>query len=157
MFSIGVVGLLLVGAIGYVVYTRMITGPAAETKPVVIAPKKAPVVAPTIPVVKSEPEPAPAAPPPVPATPVETVPVPSVPADTPAPEPSPAFKAWVTNLKIGAVRAGAVPRLLIGGRMFSRGDVVGPELGIVFEAYDTDRRMLRFKDATGATFERRDH
>ncbi len=71
------------------------------------------------------------------------------------PEPSPEFRAWVQAAKIAGLRTGDSPRLLIAGAAFRTGDVLNHELGIAFAGYDTERRVLLFKDASGATVERR--
>ena len=166
--GIGVAGLLLFAAVGYIAYPALMNAAkkdAATAKDdddekapaTVAAPTKAPKAAepPPVPSFATKP----AVPAPVVATPPPVAP-PPVAATTPPvaegpPEPSNAFKAWVTNLKITATRAGANPRLFVGGKSFNRGDVVNADLGITFDAYDDERHMIRFKDATGATFERR--
>ena len=106
------------------------------------------------------------------AGPVETKPAAIKPAETPAvvaapvveapveeppppPPPSMQFKAWVENLKISGVRGGATPRVFIGGTSFQKGDLVNPQLGITFEGYSNETRLLTFKDQTGARVERR--
>lgn len=81
--------------------------------------------------------------------------VPAVPASETPGGPSVAFRVWVQDIKIAGVRTGENPRILLGRSSFNVGDVVHPELGIIFDGYDPARRMLRFKDATGATIERR--
>lgn len=73
----------------------------------------------------------------------------------PPPVPSTVFKAWVENLKISGVRAGANPRVFIGGTSYVSGDLVNPQLGISFDHYNAETRMLVFKDKTGAKVERR--
>jgi cytoskeletal protein RodZ len=67
-----------------------------------------------------------------------------------------AFNTWVANVKISGVRGGSAPRILIGRASFNLGEVVNEELGITFEGYDADRHLVRFRDRTGATAERRD-
>jgi hypothetical protein len=69
--------------------------------------------------------------------------------------PSATFKAWVQNLKISGVRGGANPRVFIERTSYAPGDLVNPQLGITFEGYDAETRMLRFKDKSGAVVERR--
>jgi len=61
----------------------------------------------------------------------------------------------VENLKISGVRGGATPRVFISGTSFQKGDLVNPQLGITFEGYSSETRMLVFKDQTGAKVERR--
>ena len=81
---------------------------------------------------------------------------------TPAPRPgqmaavpSAAFKAWVADLKNVSVRAGSAPRVFIGGITYPQGEVVNPQLGIIFEGYDDKRKMIIFRDKSGARVERR--
>lgn len=118
--------------------------PAADAVPVATAPS-APAETP--------PQTAPANP--ATATPVATAPATPAP-DAGPPAPSDNFVKWVNNLKIAGVRSGETPRVLIERATFRPGDVVNPQLGIVFDGYDDVRRMLRFKDKTGAIVERRD-
>jgi hypothetical protein len=114
--------------------------PPVEAKPAapaVVEPAKQTVVA----------EKAPAE---IPASVVASVPV----APLPIPA-SPEFEAWVKRLKIGGVRAGANPRVFIGGIAYTPGELVNPSLKIVFEGYDSETRMLTFRDAAGAKVERK--
>jgi hypothetical protein len=86
----------------------------------------------------------------------ETKPV--TPAPRPAgqaPAPSAAFKAWVAELKVGGVRGGANPRLFVGGITYPQGEVVNPQLGIIFDSYDEARKVIVFRDRSGAKVERR--
>ena len=64
----------------------------------------------------------------------------------------------MNNLKINGVahRAGSLPRILIGGASFNQGEVVSAQLGVTFDNYDADQHLVRFRDKTGATVERRD-
>ncbi len=73
----------------------------------------------------------------------------------PPPVASAAFKAWVENARIGGVRAGSNTRVFIDRTSYAVGDLVNPQLGIIFEGYNAETRMLTFKDATGAKVERR--
>jgi hypothetical protein len=54
------------------------------------------------------------------------------------------------------MRSGAVPRILVERATFAVGDVMNHDLGITFDGYDASRRMLRFKDSSGAIVERRE-
>lgn len=72
-----------------------------------------------------------------------------------APAPSAAFKSWVADLKNVSVRVGPPARVFIGGITYPQGEVVNPQLGIVFEGYDDTRKMIIFRDKTGAKVERR--
>jgi hypothetical protein len=91
-----------------------------------------------------------------PTTQPTTQPAAAKPVAEAAPEPSAAFTAWVKNLKITGLRTGAVPRILVDRATFAAGDTINTELGIMFDGYDASRRMLRFKDKTGAVVERRE-
>jgi cytoskeletal protein RodZ len=78
-----------------------------------------------------------------------------VPGPAGTPPASATFKAWVQNAKVSGVRAGANPRVFIERTAYAQGDLVNPQLGIVFDGYDAETRLLRFKDASGAVVERR--
>ena len=80
---------------------------------------------------------------------------PPVPVKPPPPPPSLAFKAWVINLRIRGVRGGEAQRVFIDRTSYAPGDLVNPQLGIIFVGYDEETRMLTFQDKSGATFERR--
>lgn len=82
-------------------------------------------------------------------------PAPTVVKPAAPPPPSVAFKAWVQNLKISGVRGGANPRVFIERTAYAPGDLVNPQLGVTFETYNAETRMLVFKDKSGATVERR--
>jgi len=158
---------LLVIAGGFV-FKR--TPPAPEPKPVAQTepppaekPAEEPVVAETAP---AEITPAPAEGNPAETKPVEqpapaavAAPVVEVPVEPPPPPPPPPpsmqFKAWVENIKISGARSGANPKVFIGGTAFQKGDLVNPQLGITFEGYSSETRLLTFKDQTGARVERR--
>ena len=75
----------------------------------------------------------------------------------PPPPPSIQFKAWVENLKIGglSVRAGKPTRMTIGKTTYDIGDQVNPQLGITFEAFNVETKVLTFRDKSGAKVERR--
>jgi hypothetical protein len=160
-----IVGAVLAVAIlggGFFAYKKYLAAPPPPPpfKPRVIA---QPVVVPTPVVEKVTEEPAPVKAAPV-EPPVQTkvtevpppVPVVVTPPPPPPPPPaSPVFKAWVENLKIGGVRAGATTRVFIGGTAYASGDLVNPQLGIMFDSYNSETRMLTFRDKTGAKVDRR--
>jgi hypothetical protein len=54
------------------------------------------------------------------------------------------------------LRVGVNTRVFLGGTAYMVGDLVNPQLGISFDGYSPETRMLRFKDKAGATVERRD-
>jgi hypothetical protein len=64
---------------------------------------------------------------------------------------SPAFKAFISSLRVSGVFQGANPRVLIGSRTFEVGEVVNEDLGIIFVGVDPDRKLALFKDGTGVT------
>lgn len=124
---------------------------------------KAATVEPVNEVVAAEtPPPAPAgSPEPAAATPEPAVveqpkPEPPKPVAPPPPPPaSIAFRAWVENLKIGGLRGGTNPRIFVGGISYQEGEVINPQLGIIFENYNDTTRMITFRDRSGAKVERR--
>lgn len=71
------------------------------------------------------------------------------------PRPSVNFVRWIKAVKIGGVRLTERPRVLIGANAYTFGDVVDLNLGIVLDGYNTETRMLRFKEPSGAVIERR--
>ncbi len=91
------------------------------------------------------------------APPASIAVTPVVESPPPPPPASAAFKAWAENLKIGgvSVRAGKPVRITIGRTAYVTGDLVNPQLGITFESYKPETRMLTFSDKTGAKVERR--
>jgi hypothetical protein len=153
--KLGLVGLIVVAILGggFFAYKKFLAR-RLPAEPVV-ASKPPEASAPAVEETKAET-------PPVEAAPKATVPIvgkaPPAPkpveADEPPP-PSAAFKAWVDNLRVGGVRAGANTRVFIGGTAYAPGEMVNPQLGITFEGYNAETRHLIFKDKTGATIQRR--
>ncbi len=64
---------------------------------------------------------------------------------------SPAFKAFISGLRVSGVFQGAHPRVLIGSRTYEVDEVVNEDLGIVFVGVDPERKLVLFKDGTGVT------
>jgi hypothetical protein len=64
------------------------------------------------------------------------------------------FRAFVANANIGGVFQGTPSRALINGRIIREGQVVDDTLGISFERIDSDKKVIYFKDATGAEVSR---
>jgi hypothetical protein len=64
------------------------------------------------------------------------------------------FRAFVANATIGGVFQGTPSRALINGRIIREGQVVDDTLGITFERIDADKKVIYFKDATGAEVSR---
>ncbi len=67
----------------------------------------------------------------------------------------PAFRSWVTNVKINGVFQGSPARALINGRTVRAGQAVDDTLGITFDHLDTQTRMIVFRNRAGATVARR--
>ena len=70
-------------------------------------------------------------------------------------EATPAFRSFIANAKISGVFQGAAPRVMINGRLARAGDTVESSLGVVFDHIDADKKLLVFKDKSGATVTRR--
>ena len=68
---------------------------------------------------------------------------------------SPAFRTFVTSAKITGVFQGDPPRAFVNGRLARGGETVDSALGIVFVTYDADRKLLVFRDRTGAVVQRK--
>lgn len=175
---IGVAGVLVFVAIGFIAYPRLIARANAREllrHPSVPVRSSDPESASAVPT--SRPTPAIAATPRAPvsvATPAnpegvatKPVPPPSSPAAHAAPPAPPraatttvgggdAFKAWVDGVKISGVRIGRSPRVLIGARAYDLGDTVDEALGITFDGYDDTTHLVRFRDRTGRILQRRD-
>ena len=62
-----------------------------------------------------------------------------------------AFRRWADSVVISGVFQGNPPRILIGGRTLRPGDVADASLGIVFEGIDAERKVVTFRDRSGAT------
>ncbi|MES1166976.1 MAG: hypothetical protein ABUL68_03145, partial [Pseudomonadota bacterium] len=66
-------------------------------------------------------------------------------------EASPAFRTWAANVRIAGVFPGREPpRAVINSRAMDAGQIVDDALGIVFESVDADKKILVFRDKTGA-------
>jgi hypothetical protein len=73
----------------------------------------------------------------------------NTPIDT-SPAASTAFQLFVANANIGGVFQGTPARALINGRIIKAGQVVDNELAIIFARIDADKKVIFFKDASGA-------
>lgn len=62
----------------------------------------------------------------------------------------PAFRTFVANAKITGVIAGTPGKIILNGRLARAGDMVEPALGVTFEGIDGDRKLLVFRDKSGA-------
>jgi hypothetical protein len=66
-------------------------------------------------------------------------------------EASPAFRMWAANVKIGGVFPGRTPpRAFINSRAVDAGQIVDDALAIVFDSVDDDKKIIIFKDKSGA-------
>ncbi|WP_438481013.1 hypothetical protein [Oleiharenicola lentus] len=74
-------------------------------------------------------------------------------SDPEIPKPKEPFIKWAQKVRIGGMRLGSTPRVFINNMTYHIGDLVEPQLGIIFDHYDQQRRFLRFKDRTGAMIE----
>jgi hypothetical protein len=63
---------------------------------------------------------------------------------------SPAFRTFVAGAVIGGVYQGTPSRALINGTIVREGQTVDSSLGIAFERIDSARKVIYFKDYTGA-------
>lgn len=71
--------------------------------------------------------------------------------DAAKPPPSANFIIWARTVRIGGMRSGPVPRVLIGASSFAVGDMVESRSGIVFSGYDEATRLLYFTERDGGT------
>jgi hypothetical protein len=67
-----------------------------------------------------------------------------------APEASTAFRTFVANASIGGVFQGTPSKAIINGRIVREGQVVDSEMGVSFARVDVRKKMIYFKDASGA-------
>jgi hypothetical protein len=63
---------------------------------------------------------------------------------------SPAFRSFVAGAVIGGVYQGTPSRALVNGTIVREGQTVDSALGIAFERIDANRKIIFFKDYTGA-------
>ncbi len=62
----------------------------------------------------------------------------------------PAFRSFVANAKVTGVIVGTPGKIILNGRLARAGDMVEPALGVTFEGIDGDRKLLVFRDKSGA-------
>ena len=77
------------------------------------------------------------------------------PAIEAAADTSTAFRTFIANAKISGVFQGTPARVMFNGRLARAGDTVEPTLGITFDGLDPDRKLILFKDKSGAVVTRR--
>jgi len=61
----------------------------------------------------------------------------------------------VANATVSGVFQGSPSRALINGRLTHEGETIDEGLGVQFEGIDADKRLLMFKDSSGATVARK--
>lgn len=66
------------------------------------------------------------------------------------PKPGPAFLRFVQTLKVSSIVPGASAKGMLNGRLHDAGDVLDHDLGIIFVGVDDDKKVLVFRDKTGA-------
>lgn len=72
-----------------------------------------------------------------------------------APQASAAFKRFVADARIAGVFQGSIPRAHINGRVVRVGEIIDKTLGIIFVGIDAEKKIILFKDTSGATASRR--
>jgi hypothetical protein len=70
-------------------------------------------------------------------------------------EASPAFRSLVANAKVSGVFQGNPPRIMLNGRLVRGGEIIDGGLNVTFDSIDAEKKMLIFKDKSGATVTRR--
>jgi cytoskeletal protein RodZ len=70
-------------------------------------------------------------------------------------EASPAFSAFVAEMRINGVFQGSPARALINGHTYREGQLVDPGLGIVFDHIEPATKQIVFRDQSGATVSRK--
>jgi hypothetical protein len=70
-------------------------------------------------------------------------------------EATPAFRAFVANAKITGVIGGAPAKIILNGRLARSGDLVDSALGVTFDSIDAERKLLVFKEKSGAIVTRK--
>lgn len=138
-----VVVILLIGAGGYFFFFK--DDSVAAAPPPVVAKPVVPVAEipkpPTVPI-------APLPPPPAPLQSIASTPSPNA---TPAvPVATPAFRSWVSNVRISGVRSGESPMAIVNGRLARPGDMVDAAEGVVFEGVDGEQKLLSFRGRNSA-------
>jgi len=68
-----------------------------------------------------------------------------------APVMTSAFRLWLESVRINGVtlKAGALPRVIINGRLVRPGDTIDATEGIVFESVDTENKCILFRNRAG--------
>lgn len=66
-----------------------------------------------------------------------------------------AFRSFVANAKISGVFQGNPPRVMLNNRLARAGEAVDAALGITFERLDPEKKLLIFRDKSGAVVTRR--
>lgn len=72
-----------------------------------------------------------------------------------AAEASPAFRSFAANARVGGVFQGNPPRAFINGRTVRAGETIDAGLGVTFDGIDAEKKILIFKDRSGAVVVRK--
>jgi energy-converting hydrogenase Eha subunit A len=67
-----------------------------------------------------------------------------------APDARPAFLYWVFGQNVRGVNQSNPPRILLNNRSVTEGQVVNPALGITFDHLDPEKKLIVFRDESGA-------
>jgi hypothetical protein len=67
-----------------------------------------------------------------------------------APDARPAFLYWVVGQNVRGVNQSNPPRILLNNRPVIEGQVVNRALGITFDHLDPEKKLIVFRDETGA-------
>jgi hypothetical protein len=70
-------------------------------------------------------------------------------------EASPAFRAFVGQIRINGVFQGSPARALLNGHTYREGELVDPSLAIYFDSVIADKKLIVFRDASGAIVQRK--
>ena len=70
-------------------------------------------------------------------------------------EASPAFRSFVGQMRINGVFQGSPARALLNGRTYGEGALVDPSLGIYFDHVVSEKKLIVFRDSSGAIVQRK--
>jgi hypothetical protein len=158
--ALGACALLVIAVGAFIAYRKFFAAPRPPPpKPAVVSKPAPPPVKPATPAAvpaatkpPASKRPVVSAPPAAPAAETAVAP----PAARPVPPgPSPRFRAFVDQLKIGGFRVGPPARLFVGGIMYKEEDVIDQDLGVVFIGVDPKTEEVIFKDRAGVTLRRK--
>lgn len=70
-------------------------------------------------------------------------------------EASPAFRAFVGQIRINGVFQGSPARALLNGHTYREGALIDPSLGIYFDHVVSEKKLIVFRDSNGAIVQRK--